>query len=127
MNTFKYIVGVVFLFSVTFTATADRVDHYKGKPSNTFPEALVNLSEYSQRLEKLLAGEISNADLAAIHELTYTLENALKKINETLGELAETLEEVHIASETADRATVKSRGEAYLSVSREFEKRGQGK
>jgi hypothetical protein len=122
MKTFRCIVGLL-VFSIALSATAERIDHYKGKPSHTLGEALVNFSEANQQLEKLLAGEIGNTELAAIHELTYTLENALKKINESLGEAVEMLEEVHIASETFDRATVKSKGEAYLSVSKEFEKR----
>lgn len=126
MNVLKLIAGAL-AFAVALNVSAERVDHYKGKPSNTLSEAWVNFSESNRRLEKLLAGELGNADIATVHELTYTLENAVKKINESLSEVAETLEEVHVASETFDAATVKSKGEVYLSVSKGFEKRGQGK
>lgn len=53
-----------------------------------------------------------------IHELTYTLEEALKKIHTDLAEVAEVLEEVHLASEQADAETVKNSGQAYLKVTR---------
>lgn len=57
-------------------------------------------------------------DLAEIHVLSYTLENALEKINEALAELADSLEEVHVASETFARDKLKKNGELYLQASR---------
>lgn len=57
-----------------------------------------------------------------MHELTYTLENALRKINAELTALAGTLEAVHVASERADPATVKTQGKAYLVSTRQVVK-----
>lgn len=57
--------------------------------------------------------------MSTVHELTYTLENALEKITTEFTALAETLEAIHVASETADSATVMTRGREYLSVSRQ--------
>jgi hypothetical protein len=62
---------------------------------------------------------LEGQDLATVHELTYTIETAPAKINAELTALAETLEEVHIASETADIGTVKTKGHEYLSVASE--------
>jgi len=100
-------------------AVADRIDHFKGKPADTLQEAVANFSEYNHKLEGILNGELTNEALTEIHELTYTLENALEKINEELTRLADTLEEVHVATEQYDPDVVLSKGQEYLSVARE--------
>lgn len=97
----------------------DRIDHFEGKPADTLPEAVANFSEYNHKLEAVLDGELSNEALVEIHELTYTLENALEKINEELARLADTLEELHVASEEYDAETALGKGREYLSVARE--------
>ncbi|MEY6433515.1 DUF6746 family protein [Thioalkalicoccus limnaeus] len=97
----------------------ERIEHFEGLPSETLEQALQNLSEYNRRLAAALdQGELTAADLAKIHELTYTLENALERIHADVGALAETLEEVHLASEADDRDTVITKGRAYLSTAR---------
>ncbi|PSJ42623.1 hypothetical protein C7H85_16700 [Zobellella endophytica] len=95
-----------------------RPDHYGGEPAETLTQAVANFSEYNTRLAELLVGELTPAALNEVHQLTYTLENALAKINEETATLAQTLEEVHVASETNQPQVVKDRGEAYLKVSR---------
>ncbi|WP_341939521.1 DUF6746 family protein [Marinimicrobium sp. C2-29] len=110
---------LVSAFSLLVAAPAladDRVDHFEGKPAETLEQAVRHLSEYSKQLESLVEGDLSNADMGEIHQITYTLENALAKLDTDLNELAETLEEVHIASETADKETVKQSGKTYLEV-----------
>ena len=98
----------------------DRPSHFKGLPAETLKDAVKNFSEHNGKLEALLnQGELSPEDLATIHQLTYTLENALNKINSEFEALAETLEEVHVASEHADAETVVNKGREYLSVSRQ--------
>ncbi|RRQ21028.1 DUF6746 family protein [Thiohalobacter thiocyanaticus] len=98
----------------------DRPGHYEGEPAETLEQAVANFSEYNARLEAILArGELSSGDLHEVHRITYTLENALHRLEEELEELAEVLEEVHVASESADAATVMSRGRQYLETSRQ--------
>lgn len=98
----------------------DRPGHYEGEPAETLEQAVANFSEYNSRLEAILGkGELSSADLHEVHELTYTLENALEKLRDEMEDLAEVLEEVHVASENADAATVMSRGRLYLETSRQ--------
>lgn len=100
-----------------------RPDHYKGEPSANLEEAVANFSEYNSRLEKILAKEtLSPQDMNDIHQLTYTLENALEKMREEFSGLAEVLEEVHVASETVDTARVKANGNAYLNSARKMVK-----
>ncbi|GGC67198.1 DUF6746 family protein [Marinobacter halophilus] len=116
------------LIAATLTATAfafssplfaSDVEHFKGKSSETMSQAVANFSEYNNKLEQVLSGEMTPEAMNEVHELTYTLENALAKINEELRELADTLEEVHIASEHADGNAVRKHGKNYLKVSRD--------
>ncbi len=97
MNVYNYNVYrdlIVFIvLGVSVAAAADRMPHFVGKPSNTLAEALLNFSEYNQRMEIPPGGESGDAEMAGIHELAYTLEVALQKINESFDELTETLEE----------------------------------
>jgi len=93
-----------------------RIDHFEALPSNTLEEAVKNFSEYNQKLATILAGEIDNQAMTDIHQLTYTLENALEKIHEEVTALVDTLEELHVASETYQPEAVKEHGAAYMEV-----------
>jgi hypothetical protein len=105
----------VVALSFTAPVSASEVDHYEGRKADTLAEAVTNLREYNARLEKLLdQEELSAADLEKVHQLTYTLENALKRINTELGGIAGDLETVHLASERQETDTVRSKGRAYL-------------
>ncbi|MFW2439932.1 MAG: DUF6746 family protein [Arenicellales bacterium] len=118
----------VTLLAMTFLTTLstainaeDRPDHYKGLPAGTLEQAVQNFSEYNRKLEALLDKEkLSASEMATIHQLTYTLEMALNKINTELATLSETLEVVHKASESVDADTTLSAGREYLSVSRQL-------
>lgn len=93
----------------------DRVDHFKGKPAETVAEALENFREANNRLAEIIAMDRPDTQaVVEVHQLTYTLENALEKIRDELEDVADVLEEVHLASERNDRETVKKRGAVYL-------------
>lgn len=100
----------------------EKYTHYKGKPSETLPDAVRNFSEYNAKLGAILKGKVDDGAMAEVHELTYTLENALGKMNEEMAKLAETLEQLHLASEKLDRDAVIRHGNEYLSVSKEVVK-----
>jgi DNA repair ATPase RecN len=106
------------------TVLADeRPEHFEGKPADTLDQAVANFSEANGKLAAILEEEdLGPEELHEVHQLTYTLENALEKIREDLDELAEVLEEIHIASETIDTETVKARGEDYLEAARKVVK-----
>lgn len=111
--------------SLSGTARGDgeRPDHFAGKPASTLEEAVANFSEYNARLDAILAkGELSPRDVQEVHELTYTLENALDKIRAELSVLSETLETLHVASESADIAKVKAEAKNYLDRARKVVK-----
>ncbi|MCH8543662.1 MAG: hypothetical protein LAT61_08835 [Alcanivorax sp.] len=112
------LLGLTLLFG-SGLALADRADHFEGLPADTLEQAVANLSEYNRKLAALVAQDsLSPQDMHAVHQLTYTLENALERIHTELGDLAEVLEEVHVASETADPDTVLQQGRAYLDKAR---------
>lgn len=103
-------------------AVATDVEHFEGKDSNTLPEAVANFSEYNDKLEAVLDGELTPEAMNEVHQLTYTLEKAIAKMSEELDNLAVTLEEVHLASESADGDTVSEQGAAFLEKSRQLVK-----
>jgi len=98
-------------------ASGDDVTHYPAKPSETLAEAVANFSEYNRLLVDLLATpELSDTDLERIHQLTYTLEAALEKINAAMGPLPEKLERLHLASEGQERSRVPGLARSYLET-----------
>ncbi len=118
----------IYLLPLTLTAAlmspnmalAGDVRHYQAKPADTLGQALTNFNDYNGRLEALLAGDLDGGDLAQVHELTYTLENALAQIHAAAGEITESLEEVHQASERSDAEAVRQHGMAYLGAAKKL-------
>lgn len=99
----------------------DRIDHYKGEPAPTLEVAVKNLLEFNQKLEAILrSDELDMYKLAEIHQLTYTLENALERLDDELENIAELLEEVHVGSETGQLEQVRQSGKAYLQQVRKL-------
>ena len=90
----------------------------EAQPSRNLAEAVGNFSAYNTRLEQAMAQGLNQANLAEIHELTYTLKAALEKINEEMDGLTDTLEEIHIASEAQNAAQVQRYGSDYLKTAR---------
>lgn len=119
-HSLKLFAAVVALgVSAASWADSDRPAHAKGEPAETLQQAVTNLSEYNTRLEALLErDELTATDMHDVHMLTYTLENALQKIQADLQETAGVLEEVHIASETNEPDVVKEKGQVYLQSTR---------
>lgn len=98
---------------------ASDVDHYSGKEADTLEEAVSNLREYNARVADLLdKDELTGDDLAKVHELSYTIENALARIRTELGTMADTLETVHLGSERGEKETVRDNGRVFLERSR---------
>ena len=97
-------------------AQADEVEHFEGDPSRTVAEAWENLQSGNAELRALINGELSPVEMAEVHEISYTLENALARLAEAHETSAVNLEEVHVASERNDTETVRANGEAYLEA-----------
>lgn len=120
MHLIRSFVAVVATTLLALPAIADDVIHFKGLPASTIEQAVANISEYNNRLETILAGELTPEAMVQVHKITYTLENALEKLDDSIDDIENTLEIVHKASERADTNTVKSAGEQYLSNSRKI-------
>ena len=126
MKVMNYLAAAALSFGVATMAKAEEVEHFEGKNAESLEEAVTNFKLYNQRLESLLKKDSMSADdVTKVHELTYTLENALAKINDELGKLAVTLEEVHLASEKYDADAVRDHGDAYMEVINTISKMGQ--
>ena len=108
--------GAVIALGLALPATAeDDVDHYAAKPSETLEQAMDNFVTYNRRMEEVLAREpLTVQDMEEVHQLTYTIEEALAKINEELAALPVVLEEVHLSSEGDNPAKLRGVAEAYM-------------
>lgn len=115
----KKSIVILFLLILPQSIYADsRPDHFKGKTSETWEQALHNLSEYNQKLDDILKKDLSKQDMVEIHKLSYTLENALERIKHEVAQMAEVLEDIHIASEQLDSNVIKEKGPQYLARSK---------
>ncbi|WP_116367446.1 DUF6746 family protein [Parahaliea mediterranea] len=110
------------LFSMASNSShaEQRFDHFQGAPAASVAEALSNLEVYNEYLQTLLDKDqqLSDADMGKIHQLSYTLENAIQKLQEELNGIAASLEEVHLGSEQLQRERVLENGQDYLKRSR---------
>lgn len=123
-KTTKHILTTATLLSV-FTLTpamaddhdAEKAEHFAAKPAPDTNTAICNLSEFNAILSEVTsADKMDPVAMVKVHELTYTLENALARLKTTLEETAVALEEVHLASERMDEAVVKAQTKAYLAL-----------
>lgn len=89
-------------------------DHFEGAPSESLEEAIANLRTHTALLEARLAGEVDQEAMMDIHEMSYTLENAVARLSAELDGLAAALEEVHLASEQWDDETVREQGAVFV-------------
>jgi hypothetical protein len=113
---------VTFFYVVLLAPLAmasERPEHFEGKESASMAQALANLAQYNAQLQSLLEKESLTAqELYQVHQMTYTLENALAFIDSELDRSAEALENVHLASEANDAQTVREQAQLYLSTIR---------
>lgn len=105
---------------------SDKYDHFKGLPAENLTQAVGNLASHNDKLAEVLANEeLTPAQMHEIHQITYTLENAVERIEEEVERLADVLELVHKASEHADEATVRKEGAVYLQGTNQLIGRGE--
>ena len=112
------ILGSLISSGVVLADEQNRLDHFEGASSENLTQALENLTEGNQQLIQLLNAEtLSNEQMGEIHMLTYTLENALQRIDQEVETMAVSLEEVHLGSETLDQERVATNAADYLEAS----------
>lgn len=113
----KLLSSSLFALTLAFSATlnASEVRHYKGQDVNTVEEAIAVLQEYNPKLQALLeSDELKPQDMGKIHEMTYTMENALKILEGSLKITQRNLEELHLSSEKMETEKAQVYGKLYL-------------
>ena len=115
------IYSTIAAFPTSATATSEKYAHFPAVESTDIASAFCNIQTYNAKLNALLAKEsLSAEDMVKIHELTYTLENALNLLKATLETTSVKLEEVHKASERLDKKVINESGEVYLNNTAEI-------
>ncbi|MFC4700235.1 DUF6746 family protein [Glaciecola siphonariae] len=117
----KRIVLAAFIaLAANFSANAD--DEYKHFPalkSESSAQALCRIQEYNSRLQDIVTqDEISVEGMLKVHEISYTLENALQKLTADLQQAAIDLEEAHLGSEALEQTRVKNHANLYLDITK---------
>lgn len=112
----------VFTLACQPVLASDRPAHFKGEAVANTQQALATLAEANAKLTTILAGELNPTTMTEVHQLTYTLENALALIPAADDEIKEVLEEVHLGSETMDADRVRNNGEYYLQLAKKLVK-----
>jgi hypothetical protein len=100
------------------SALADeKYQHFASLDSPDLKTAICNAKAHNRKLAPLVAKESPTVeDMLKIHELTYTLENALIQINKDLEKMKKDLEEVHLGSESMNANRISTFGAEYLSA-----------
>ncbi|HEY9018453.1 DUF6746 family protein [Thiomicrospira sp.] len=105
----------------TAMASDDMPRHFKGEASHTLEAAVKNFSEYNKELAAILQkDELKPVDMAEIHKITYTLENALDVIEDAIDNIEDNLEDLHKASEKAQYDKALKKGREYLDESQKI-------
>lgn len=115
--------ALVFFLSVfsVLVAADEKYDHFPALESPDLKTALCNLKVYNEKLYKITSKEkLDSLDMVKIHELTYTIENSIQRIQKELTQLATELEEVHLASEKLDAKAIQENGDKFLQGSSLF-------
>ncbi|CAM5223541.1 DUF6746 family protein [Alishewanella longhuensis] len=112
----------VFTLASQPVLASDRPAHFKGEAVANTQQAMATLAEANAKLTTILAGELNPTTMTEVHQLTYTLENALALIPAADDEIKEVLEEVHLGSETMDADRVRNNGEYYLQLAKKLVK-----
>ncbi len=116
-------VSSLLIFSLSTTmAFATDIEHFKGKPSTTIEEARLNLSEQNRQMAKMLSSKnkLSPQDMVKLHQMSYTMENALERLSDELEKLEDELEKIHLASENINggNKTIRAIAPNYLDTSK---------
>ncbi|WP_068586471.1 DUF6746 family protein [Thiomicrospira sp. WB1] len=99
-------------------AWASDDEHFEGLKPATYAQAQAYLREYNAKLAALAEdGTINPAEMGEIHQLTYTLENSLERMEEEMERIEEVLERVHQGSEHGEYDAVLKHTHDYLDAS----------
>ncbi|MCC2608213.1 DUF6746 family protein [Planctobacterium marinum] len=107
----------VSMLTMTGLSADEQYNHFPSLEAPDTTVALCNLNKFNARLAGIVEqSEIGVEDMLKIHELTYTLENAVQRLQQDLEGIAAELEKTHKGSEAMQQDTVKSSANAYLKA-----------
>ncbi|WEJ62437.1 DUF6746 family protein [Thiomicrorhabdus lithotrophica] len=103
------------LLSMNTFVFASESSHFKGGKVENLSEAVQAFSEQNKKFAAIIEkGSIELKEMGDIHQMTYSMENALRKIKAEVAEMEVLLEEVHEASEHGEKQKVLKEGQKYL-------------
>jgi len=112
IKTTGLIIGMLILNQQVF---ASEHKHFKGEQAATLSEAMSLLSEKNKQLAQMVSKDtLALKEVGEIHQMTYSMENALKKIKSELKSIEALLEEVHQASEHNEPKKIIDHSKQYL-------------
>ncbi|QBY05216.1 hypothetical protein E2K93_12865 [Thalassotalea sp. HSM 43] len=105
------------LFASLNTMAEEKYQHFASLDAPNTEVALCNLQQFNAKLAALTSKQqLTAEDMVKVHELTYTLENAVIRLQKDLDNIAVELEKVHLASESLDQKTIQASGDKYLNA-----------
>ena len=105
----------VSLMTISSLGMASDDRHFHGERVDSLSQAVKVFSEQNKKFAAMLEkGSISLKEMGDIHQMTYSMENALRKIKREVDEMEYLLEEVHEASEHGGNQKVLEDGRKYL-------------
>ena len=109
--------GSALLLITTMAQADEKYSHFPSLDAPNTSVALCNLAKFNEKLQTIAnKKKLTPEDMVKVHELTYTLENAVIRLQKDLKTIAVDLEKVHKASEHLDGKTVKGSGDKYLTA-----------
>lgn len=117
----KIVCSIIILSSFFVSASDREYSHFKALEPASTAEAFCFLAKYNAELAAITSKEkMSPEDMVKVHELTYTIENAVGKLKDSLTIAAEDLEKTHKASEILKHDVIKESAQMYLKEVADF-------
>lgn len=113
------ILGAALALPTLCFASNQDVDHFQGEEPQSLAHAKMMVQHSHQQIEALLRKEkLTTEEIHELHELTYSLENAVAFIQEDMKGAADALETLHKASETYDPKKARDAAKLYLDAAK---------
>lgn len=112
---FSLALSVPLLSFSQLASSEEKYSHFPALVSTDVSVALCNIHSYNEKLTDILGKEaLSTEDMVKVHEITYTLENAINYLKSSLEQTSVDLEKVHKASERLNATVIQDSGADYL-------------
>lgn len=114
MNAFAKLVLFCCLAGAATGGAAQEPPQGASRSEPSLQSAMGRFAQDHQEMRDLLSREIIHADLADVHNLTYSLQGSLAQIETQIQALQRALEEVQLATERGEQITAKQEGLEFL-------------